>query len=76
MTAHTPGDRVAFLIDGGWLVASAKSPGVWHEVTPAGACTCPGFTYRQTCRHVLLLRLMRLLAEPPKEEPAEPDVPF
>jgi hypothetical protein len=38
------------------LVASKSCPGAWH-VVEHGACTCPGFTYRRTCRHLAVAAL-------------------
>ena len=34
------------------LVASASAPGTYYQVTLEGTCTCPGFYYRGTCRHL------------------------
>jgi hypothetical protein len=33
------------------LVASKSEPGAWHSVED-GRCTCDGYTYRGTCRHL------------------------
>lgn len=33
------------------LVASKSEPGVWW-IVDGGRCSCPGFTYRNTCRHL------------------------
>lgn len=38
-------------LDGHVLVASKSEPGVWHVVAD-GACSCPGYQYRHTCRHL------------------------
>ncbi len=33
------------------LVPSASVPGKVHIVTMGGTCSCPGYTYRDRCRH-------------------------
>jgi hypothetical protein len=38
------------------LVASGSQPGAWYAIED-GRCTCPGFSYRQTCRHLGPARL-------------------
>ncbi len=47
--------RVRRLTPGRYLVESATTRGVGHQVT-ADRCTCTGFTYRGTCRHIALVQ--------------------
>jgi len=47
--------RVRRLGPGRYLVESASTPGVGHPVT-LDRCTCTGFSYRGTCRHITLVR--------------------
>lgn len=65
------GERVLAL-EGRVLVASKSAPGVWHVVAD-GACTCAGYQYRHTCRHlavaVELLTGEKLIAPPPPAPP-------
>ncbi len=49
--------RVRRLGPGRYLVESSSKPGTGHPVT-ASSCTCPGFTYRGTCRHVALVQAL------------------
>lgn len=48
------------------LVASVSDPDLWHEVgTAPFHCTCAGFFYRSTCRHLAVA----LAAQAPTPEP-------
>lgn len=40
-----------------WLWESWEEPGDHHSLdSETWECTCPGFTYRKTCRHIDLLK--------------------
>lgn len=52
------------------LVASKSEPGVWH-IVDRGVCSCDGWAYRQTCRHLLPAALA---AESDRENAAEPKI--
>ena len=47
--------RVRQLARGRYLVESATTRGVGHQVT-ATSCSCKGFTYRGACRHITLVQ--------------------
>ena len=47
--------RVRQLGRGRYLVESATTRGVGHQVT-ATSCSCKGFAYRATCRHITLVQ--------------------
>ncbi len=47
--------RVRPLGHGRWLVESATQRGIGHQVT-ATSCTCKGYAYRATCRHIALVQ--------------------
>ncbi len=47
--------RVRRLGPGRFLVESASRPGVGHPVT-LDRCTCPGYAYRGTCKHIALVQ--------------------
>ncbi len=47
--------RVRRLGPGRYLVESQTKPRTGHPVT-TDHCNCPGFAYRGTCRHVVLVR--------------------
>jgi len=47
--------RVRQLARGRYLVESATTRGVGHQVT-ATRCTCKGFAYRGACRHITLVQ--------------------
>ncbi len=47
--------RVRQLARGRYLVESATTRGVGHQVT-ADRCTCTGFAYRRACRHIALIQ--------------------
>jgi len=49
--------RVRRLGPGRYLVESASRPGRGHTTT-ATSCSCSGFSYRKTCRHVALVRAL------------------
>lgn len=49
--------RVRRLGEGRYLVESSSKPGTGHPVT-ASSCNCPGFAYRGTCRHVVLVQAL------------------
>jgi hypothetical protein len=49
------GERVLFL-GPSVLIASKSCPGTWH-VVESGACTCDGYRYRRTCRHLAVAEL-------------------
>lgn len=44
------GESVIF-IGPATLIASKSTPGQWY-IVDGGRCSCPGFTYRGTCRHL------------------------
>jgi len=54
-TAFKP--RVRRLGPGRYLVESQSRPGTGHPVTPT-SCTCTGFSYRKTCKHVALVQAL------------------
>lgn len=56
--------RVVLLPDGLAHVSSKSQPGMYHEVTPAGRCTCKGFTYRNRCSHRDAARIARGMRTP------------
>jgi len=47
--------RVRRLGPGRYLVESASRPGVGHPVT-IDRCNCPGYSYRGTCKHIVLVQ--------------------
>jgi len=53
--ASTFKPRVRQLVRGRYLVESATTRGVGHQVT-ATSCTCKGFVYRGACRHITLVQ--------------------
>ncbi len=56
-TASTFKPRVRRLGPGRYLVESASRPGVGHPVT-VDHCNCTGFSYRGTCRHIALVKVI------------------
>lgn len=36
----------------GYVVASSTMDGHWYDMGDGTRCECPGFFYRQTCKHV------------------------
>ncbi len=56
-TASTFKPRVRRLGPGRYLVESASRPGRGHTTTPT-SCTCTGFSYRKTCKHVALVQAL------------------
>jgi len=56
-TASTFRPRVRRLGPGHYLVESATKPGTGHPVT-VDHCSCKGFSYRGTCRHVALVQAL------------------
>ena len=54
-TASTFRPRVRRLGPGHYLVESATKPGTGHPVT-VDHCPCKGFSYRGTCRHIVLVQ--------------------
>lgn len=55
--ASTFKPRVRRLGEGRYLVESASHPGRGHTTT-ATSCTCTGFSYRKTCRHMTLVQAL------------------
>jgi len=49
--------RVRRLDAGRYLVESASRPG-WGHTTTATSCSCIGFSYRKTCKHVALVQAL------------------
>ncbi len=56
-TANTFKSRVRRLGPGRYLVESASRPGRGHTTT-ATSCSCTGFSYRGTCRHMTLIQAL------------------
>jgi hypothetical protein len=54
-TASTFKPRVRRLDAGRYLVESESRPGRGHTTT-ATACSCIGFSYRKTCKHIVLVQ--------------------
>jgi hypothetical protein len=57
------------------LVKSKSQSDTWYSVE-AGRCTCPGFQYRKTCRHLgpaALAAELHRCNQPPVEPMPEPD---
>jgi len=40
------------------LVASKSQPGTWYELRD-GTCSCKGYEYRKTCRHLAAVAELR-----------------
>jgi len=57
VTASTFKPRVRRLDAGRYLVESASRPGRGHTTT-ATSCSCTGFSYRKTCKHVALVQAL------------------
>ncbi len=55
--ASTFKPRVRRLGPGRYLVESATRPGPSHTTTPT-SCSCTGFAYRKTCKHVALVQAL------------------
>jgi len=55
--ASTYKPRVRRLAAGKYLVESASRPGRGHTTT-ATSCSCIGFSYRKTCKHVALVQAL------------------
>jgi hypothetical protein len=52
ITARRVRDELVLVLDAGFaLVASKSEADVWH-VVEHGRCSCPGFRYREQCRHL------------------------
>jgi len=57
VTASIFKPRVRRLGLGRYLVESASRPGRGHTTT-ATSCSCIGFSYRKTCKHVALVQAL------------------
>jgi len=55
--ASTFKPRVRRLGEGRYLIESASRPGRGHTTT-ATSCSCTGFSYRKTCRHMTLVQAL------------------
>jgi len=53
------------------LVASKTTPGAWYQVQN-GTCSCKGFQYRSTCRHLEVAEQARQVHCHRCGEPARP----
>jgi hypothetical protein len=56
------GDETVIVLDQGFaLVASKTEPDVWH-VVEQGRCSCPGYRYRESCRHTGIVQAVQAAA--------------
>jgi hypothetical protein len=54
--------EVAFLYRGDVYVASNTEQDQFHLVESGNTCTCPGYAWRKTCRHLKVALQVRALA--------------
>jgi SWIM zinc finger len=55
------------------LVKSQSKPGAWYAIQD-GRCTCPGYGYRGTCRHLAAAEQLRAQARADAPHWEEDDV--
>lgn len=54
------GNELAIDLGDSVLVASCSAPDSWHEIRD-GRCTCKGFAFRNTCRHLAVADQARMM---------------
>jgi hypothetical protein len=67
-------DEVIRNADGSYIVSSQSAPADFHLVT-SGGCTCEGWKFRHTCRHVVRVAADVLgLEDVPEPQPEEQEL--